>query len=193
MTPSRPRHLSAGTTEAREHIARLSAVSATGREEVILTRYGAPAAVVISFEEYQRLKKAGEATPSISSRRRPRPSSRRVAAIPSAAAPARAGQAAHSDRRRVRPAAVGRLRGARAWREHGTARAINEAVDRLEEDPGGKQSRQRSFGMADGAWPGLCSRLRQGRRARVSSTPNAIAWDAFPGASRVSLPCRWGT
>lgn len=34
-----------------------------GREEVILTHYGSPAAVVISFEEYQRLKRGAEEVP----------------------------------------------------------------------------------------------------------------------------------
>jgi prevent-host-death family protein len=50
-------------SEARDHISEVIGRVRYGREEVILTHYGSPAAVVISFEEYQRLKKANEETP----------------------------------------------------------------------------------------------------------------------------------
>ena len=50
-------------TEAREHMSEVIGRVRYGREEVILTHYGSPAAVVISFEEYQRLKKANEEAP----------------------------------------------------------------------------------------------------------------------------------
>lgn len=50
-------------TEVREHISEVIGRVRYGREEVILTHYGSPAAVVISFEEYQRLRKASEETP----------------------------------------------------------------------------------------------------------------------------------
>lgn len=50
-------------SEARDHISEVIGRVRYGREEVILTHYGSPAAVVISFEEYQRLKKASEETP----------------------------------------------------------------------------------------------------------------------------------
>jgi prevent-host-death family protein len=50
-------------SEARDHISELVGRARYGREATILTHYGSPAAVVISFEEYQRLKKANEETP----------------------------------------------------------------------------------------------------------------------------------
>lgn len=43
-------------SEAREHISELVGRARYGGRETILTHYGSPAAVVISFEEYQRLK-----------------------------------------------------------------------------------------------------------------------------------------
>jgi prevent-host-death family protein len=43
-------------SEAREHLGDVVGRARYGHEETILTHYGAPAAVVISFEEYQRLK-----------------------------------------------------------------------------------------------------------------------------------------
>ena len=45
-------------SDAREHLADVVGHARYGGEETILTHYGQPAAVVISFEEYQRLKKA---------------------------------------------------------------------------------------------------------------------------------------
>jgi prevent-host-death family protein len=49
-------------TEAREHISELVGRARYGHQAIVLTHYGSPAAVVISFEEYQRLKHAaGEA------------------------------------------------------------------------------------------------------------------------------------
>jgi prevent-host-death family protein len=45
-------------SEAREHISELVGRARYGHEATILTHYGAPAAVVISFEEYQRLRHA---------------------------------------------------------------------------------------------------------------------------------------
>lgn len=45
-------------SEAREHISEMVGRARYGREPTILTHYGRPAAVVISFEEYQRLKHA---------------------------------------------------------------------------------------------------------------------------------------
>jgi len=49
-------------SEARDHISDLVGRARYGHEATILTHYGSPAAVVISFEEYQRLKHAaGEA------------------------------------------------------------------------------------------------------------------------------------
>ena len=48
-------------SEARDHISELVGRARYGGEATILTHYGAPAAVVISFEEYQRLKHAGDA------------------------------------------------------------------------------------------------------------------------------------
>jgi len=45
-------------SDAREHLGEVVGRARYGGEETILTHYGAPAAVVISFEEYQRLKGA---------------------------------------------------------------------------------------------------------------------------------------
>ncbi|MGN6676778.1 MAG: type II toxin-antitoxin system Phd/YefM family antitoxin [Streptosporangiaceae bacterium] len=45
-------------SEARERISELVGRARYGGEETILTHYGAPAAVVISFEEDQRLRHA---------------------------------------------------------------------------------------------------------------------------------------
>jgi prevent-host-death family protein len=50
-------------SEARDHISELVGRARYGHQPTILTHYGAPAAVVISFEEYQRLKKAAEEVP----------------------------------------------------------------------------------------------------------------------------------
>jgi prevent-host-death family protein len=50
-------------SEAREHISELVGRARYGHEPTILTHYGRPAAVVISFEEYQRLKQAAEEVP----------------------------------------------------------------------------------------------------------------------------------
>jgi prevent-host-death family protein len=47
-------------SEARDHISELVGRARYGHEPTILTHYGRPAAVVISFEEYQRLKHARE-------------------------------------------------------------------------------------------------------------------------------------
>jgi prevent-host-death family protein len=43
-------------SEAREHLSEVIGRARYSGEETILTHYGSPAAVVISFEEYQRLK-----------------------------------------------------------------------------------------------------------------------------------------
>jgi prevent-host-death family protein len=43
-------------SEAREHLAEVVGRARYAGGETILTHYGSPAAVVISFEEYQRLK-----------------------------------------------------------------------------------------------------------------------------------------
>jgi prevent-host-death family protein len=45
-------------SDAREHLGEVVGRARYGNEETVLTHYGAPAAVVISFEEYQRLKHA---------------------------------------------------------------------------------------------------------------------------------------
>lgn len=45
-------------SEAREHLSEVIGRARYSGEETILTHYGAPAAVVISFEDYQRLKGA---------------------------------------------------------------------------------------------------------------------------------------
>jgi prevent-host-death family protein len=45
-------------SDAREHLGEVVGRARYGGEETILTHYGSPAAVVISFEEYQRLKHA---------------------------------------------------------------------------------------------------------------------------------------
>ena len=45
-------------SDAREHLGEVVGRARYGGEETILTHYGSPAAVVISFEEYQRLKLA---------------------------------------------------------------------------------------------------------------------------------------
>lgn len=45
-------------SDAREHLGEVVGRARYGGQETILTHYGAPAAVVISFEEYQRLKLA---------------------------------------------------------------------------------------------------------------------------------------
>ena len=50
-------------SEAREHISEIVGRARYGHEPTILTHYGRPAAVVISFEEYQRLKQSGEEVP----------------------------------------------------------------------------------------------------------------------------------
>jgi prevent-host-death family protein len=47
-------------SDAREHLGEVVGRARYGGEETILTHYGSPAAVVISFEEYQRLKLARE-------------------------------------------------------------------------------------------------------------------------------------
>ncbi|HXP18213.1 MAG TPA: type II toxin-antitoxin system Phd/YefM family antitoxin [Streptosporangiaceae bacterium] len=47
-------------SDAREHLGEVVGRARYAGEETILTHYGAPAAVVISFEEYQRLKHARE-------------------------------------------------------------------------------------------------------------------------------------
>jgi prevent-host-death family protein len=49
-------------SEARDHISELVGRARYGHEPTILTHYGSPAAVVIGFEEYQRLKHAAEKT-----------------------------------------------------------------------------------------------------------------------------------
>ncbi|MBO0822286.1 MAG: type II toxin-antitoxin system Phd/YefM family antitoxin [Actinobacteria bacterium] len=51
-------------SEAREHISELVGRARYGGQATILTHYGSPAAVVISFEEYQRLRhgRAGTGT-----------------------------------------------------------------------------------------------------------------------------------
>ncbi len=43
-------------SDARERLGEVVGRARYGGQETILTHYGAPAAVVISFEEYQRLK-----------------------------------------------------------------------------------------------------------------------------------------
>jgi prevent-host-death family protein len=45
-------------SDAREHLGEVVGRARYAGEETILTHYGAPAAVVISFEEYQKLKLA---------------------------------------------------------------------------------------------------------------------------------------
>ncbi len=45
-------------SEARERISELVGRARYGHEPTILTHYGSPAAVIISFEEYQKLKHA---------------------------------------------------------------------------------------------------------------------------------------
>ena len=50
-------------SDAREHLSEVVGRARYGGEETILTHYGSPAAVVISFEEYQRLKHATEEVP----------------------------------------------------------------------------------------------------------------------------------
>jgi prevent-host-death family protein len=47
-------------SDAREHLGEVVGRARYGGQETILTHYGAPAAVVISFEEYQRLKHVRE-------------------------------------------------------------------------------------------------------------------------------------
>ena len=47
-------------SDAREHLGEVVGRARYGGQETILTHYGAPAAVVISFEEYQRLRHARE-------------------------------------------------------------------------------------------------------------------------------------
>lgn len=47
-------------SDAREHLGDVVGRARYGGQETILTHYGAPAAVVISFEEYQRLKHVRE-------------------------------------------------------------------------------------------------------------------------------------
>lgn len=81
-------------SEARDHISDLVGHARYGHEATIVTHYGSPAPVVLSFEEYQRLKHAaGEAdVPEYQLPRRSRPSSRKGAATLSAAAPRRAGR-----------------------------------------------------------------------------------------------------
>lgn len=46
-------------SEARDRISELVGRARYGHEPTILTHYGVPAAVVISFEEYQRLRHGG--------------------------------------------------------------------------------------------------------------------------------------
>ena len=47
-------------SEARDHISELVGRARYGHEATILTHYGSPAAVVISFEEYQKLRHAAD-------------------------------------------------------------------------------------------------------------------------------------
>ena len=50
-------------SEARDRISELVGRARYGHEPTILTHYGVPAAVVISFEQYQRLRQAEAETP----------------------------------------------------------------------------------------------------------------------------------
>jgi prevent-host-death family protein len=50
-------------SEARDHISELVGRARYGNEPTILTHYGVPAAVVISFEQYQRLRQTEAETP----------------------------------------------------------------------------------------------------------------------------------
>ena len=59
-------------SEAREHISELVGRARYGHEPTILTHYGSPAAVVISFEEYQKFKQAAEEVPNTSCPQRSR-------------------------------------------------------------------------------------------------------------------------
>jgi prevent-host-death family protein len=47
-------------SDARDHLGEVVGRARYAGEETILTHYGSPAAVVISFEEYQRLKHAAD-------------------------------------------------------------------------------------------------------------------------------------
>jgi prevent-host-death family protein len=49
-------------SDAREHLGEVVGRARYGGEETILTHYGAPAAVIISFEQYQRLKHSRDDT-----------------------------------------------------------------------------------------------------------------------------------
>jgi prevent-host-death family protein len=50
-------------SEARDHLAELVGRARYSGAETILTHYGRPAAVLISFEHYQRLEQADAETP----------------------------------------------------------------------------------------------------------------------------------
>lgn len=47
-------------SDAREHLSEVIGRARYGGEDTILTHYGSPAAVVVSFERYQRLRQAAE-------------------------------------------------------------------------------------------------------------------------------------
>lgn len=47
-------------SDAREHLSEVVGRARYGGEDTILTHYGSPAAVVISFERYQRLRQAAQ-------------------------------------------------------------------------------------------------------------------------------------
>lgn len=108
-------------SDAREHLGEVVGRARYSGEEAILIHYGAPAAVVISFEEYQRLKHARNDGGGITScPLRLRPRSARAASILSAASPGPAEPPARADGlSRARPAALAGLRRAgKDWRTH---------------------------------------------------------------------------
>lgn len=47
-------------SDARDHMAEVIGKARYGHEETVLTHYGSPVAVVVGFEDYQRLKHAGD-------------------------------------------------------------------------------------------------------------------------------------
>src|ERR1022692_271648 len=101
-------------SDAREHLGEVVGRARYAGEETILTDYGAPAAVVISFKEYQRLKHARDDAGEYQLPPESWPRSARAVSTPGAASRARGARPVLSadDTGRVRPAAPAGVCGA---------------------------------------------------------------------------------
>jgi prevent-host-death family protein len=137
-------------SDAREQLAEVVGRARYNGEETILTHYGKPAAVVISFEQYQRLKgtEVLQLPPEIESiiedgrrhpeRRHPRPQRAARGGTPEWAASS---------------STTSRETYTRPWRRPGQSSCstqIDDAVDLLESDPGSAAARHKSY--TAGVW-----------------------------------------